>query len=69
MSHLNDSGRYYRFKVDRGLGEIGLEESKKRKEIAEATRCYVDLRVYLSKCRHAQTIWQEGRKRMSVLNV
>jgi predicted acylesterase/phospholipase RssA len=40
-SHLADSGRYYRFNVDRGLEEIGLEESRKRKEIAAATRCYV----------------------------
>ncbi|KAH8595394.1 hypothetical protein B0O99DRAFT_686812 [Bisporella sp. PMI_857] len=38
---LDDSGRYYRFNVDRGLEEIGLEESKKRKEIAAATRRYV----------------------------
>ena len=40
-SHLDDSGRYYRFNVNRGLEEIGLEESKKRKEIAAATRHYV----------------------------
>jgi hypothetical protein len=40
-SHLEDSGQYYRFNVDRGLEEIGLEESKKRKEIAAATRRYV----------------------------
>ena len=40
-SHLDNSGRYYRFNVDRGLEEIGLEESKKRKEIAAATRRYV----------------------------
>jgi hypothetical protein len=41
-SHLEDSGQYYRFNVDRGLKEIGLEELKKRKEIAAATRRYVD---------------------------
>ena len=40
-SHLDDSGRYYRFNVDRGLEGIGLEESKRRKEIAAATRRYV----------------------------
>lgn len=40
-SHLEDNGQYYRFNVDRGLEEIGLEESKKRKEIAAATRRYV----------------------------
>ncbi len=37
-SYLDDGGRYYRFNVDRGLEEIGLEESKKKKEIAAATR-------------------------------
>lgn len=40
-THLDDSGRYYRFNVDRGLEEVGLEESKKRKEIAAATGRYV----------------------------
>lgn len=40
-SHLEDSGQYYRFNVDRGLEEVGLEESKKRKEIAAATRRYI----------------------------
>ena len=40
-SHLDDIGRYYRFNVDRGLEEIGLEESEKRKEIAAATRRYI----------------------------
>jgi Patatin-like phospholipase len=40
-SHLDDSGQYYRFNVDRGLEEIGLEESSKRKEIAAATRRYI----------------------------
>ena len=44
-SHLDDSGRYYRFNVDRGLEEIGLEESKKRKEVAAATRSYVGSQV------------------------
>ena len=44
-SHLDNSGRYYRFNVDRGLEEIGLEESKKRKEIAAATRRYVGSQV------------------------
>ncbi|KAL2196387.1 acyl transferase/acyl hydrolase/lysophospholipase [Corynascus similis CBS 632.67] len=41
-SDLNDEGRYYRFNVDHGLEEIGLEESKKKKEIAAATRRYVE---------------------------
>ncbi len=39
--HLDNAGRYYRFNVARGLEDIGLEESKKRKEIAAATRRYV----------------------------
>ena len=39
--HLDNTGRYYRFNVAHGLEEIGLEESKKRKEIAAATRRYV----------------------------
>ncbi|EXA32212.1 hypothetical protein FOVG_16583 [Fusarium oxysporum f. sp. pisi HDV247] len=41
-SNLDDEGRYYRFNVDRGLEDIGLEESKKKKEIAAATRRYVE---------------------------
>lgn len=41
-SSLDDEGRYYRFNVDRGLEDIGLEESKKMKEIAAATRHYVE---------------------------
>ncbi|KAL6714253.1 hypothetical protein ACLMJK_007676 [Lecanora helva] len=40
--HLDNSRRYYRFNVIRGLEDIGLEESKKRKEIAAATRRYVE---------------------------
>ncbi|KAL2142230.1 hypothetical protein VTI28DRAFT_1428 [Corynascus sepedonium] len=41
-SDLDDEGRYYRFNVDHGLEEIGLEEFKKKKEIAAATRRYVE---------------------------
>lgn len=41
-SGLDDEGRYFRFNVDRGLEKIALEESKKKKEIAAATRLYVD---------------------------
>ncbi|KAH7372236.1 hypothetical protein BKA66DRAFT_423213 [Pyrenochaeta sp. MPI-SDFR-AT-0127] len=40
-SMLADAGQYYRFNVAHGLEEIGLEESKKIKEIAAATRDYV----------------------------
>ncbi|EJT68900.1 hypothetical protein GGTG_13563 [Gaeumannomyces tritici R3-111a-1] len=41
-SALDDEGRYYRFNVDHGLEEIGLEESKKKAEIAAATRRYIE---------------------------
>ncbi len=40
-AHLVKDGRYYRFNVSRGLEEVGLEESKRMKEIAAATRRYV----------------------------
>jgi predicted acylesterase/phospholipase RssA len=40
-SALSNAGRYYRFNVDRGLESVGLEESKKKKEIAAATRLYI----------------------------
>ncbi|KAI9659662.1 MAG: hypothetical protein M1829_006570 [Trizodia sp. TS-e1964] len=40
-AYLNSSNRYSRFNVERGLENIGLEESTKRKEIAAATRRYV----------------------------
>ena len=40
-THFDNTGRYYRFNVAHGLEEIGLEESKKGKEIAAATRRYV----------------------------
>jgi predicted acylesterase/phospholipase RssA len=38
---LDNTGRYYRFNVMRGLEDIGLEEAKKSKEIAAATRRYI----------------------------
>jgi predicted acylesterase/phospholipase RssA len=38
---LDDTGRYYRFNVKNGLEDIGLEEAKKVKEMAAATRRYV----------------------------
>lgn len=40
-AHLDDAGCYFRFNVAHGLEEIGLEESKKKKDIAAATRRYV----------------------------
>ncbi|KAJ9149952.1 Patatin family protein [Pleurostoma richardsiae] len=45
-SNLDDEGRYYRFNVDRGLEDVALQESKKKKEIAAATRRYVESREY-----------------------
>ena len=44
-SSLDDEGRYYRFNVDHGLEHIGLEESKKKKEIAAATGRYIGLQA------------------------
>jgi predicted acylesterase/phospholipase RssA len=38
---LDSTGRYYRFNVVRGLENIGLEEAKKVKEMAAATRRYI----------------------------
>jgi hypothetical protein len=38
---LDNTGRYYRFNVMRGLEDIGLEEAKKVKEMAAATRRYI----------------------------
>lgn len=40
---MNMEGRYLRFNVLHGLEDIGLEESKKIKEIAAATRHYIAL--------------------------
>ena len=41
-SLLDSSGRYYRFNVLRGLEGIGLEEAEKAKEMAAATRRYIE---------------------------
>jgi predicted acylesterase/phospholipase RssA len=38
---LDNSSRYFRFNVIRGMEEIGLEDSTKKSEIAAATRQYV----------------------------
>ncbi|RYP46519.1 hypothetical protein DL768_007291 [Monosporascus sp. mg162] len=40
-AYLDGSNRYFRFNVVRGLEDIGLEKSTKRKEIAAATRRYI----------------------------
>jgi predicted acylesterase/phospholipase RssA len=42
---LDSTGRYYRFNVDRGLEDIGLEEAKKVKEMAAATRRYIAMQA------------------------
>ena len=39
--HLDNTGQYYRFNVNIKLKDIGLKESKKKKDIAAATRRYV----------------------------
>ena len=41
-AYLDNSSRYFRFNVSRGLENVGLEESTKIKEIAAATREYVE---------------------------
>ena len=41
-TQLDSTRRYCRFNVARGLEDIGLEESKKIKEIAAATRRYLE---------------------------
>jgi predicted acylesterase/phospholipase RssA len=40
-SSLDNEGRYYRFNVLRGLEDVGLEESKKKREIAATTSRYI----------------------------
>jgi hypothetical protein len=39
---LDDTGRYYRFNVSRGLENIGLEDSKQMNVIIAATERYID---------------------------
>jgi hypothetical protein len=41
-SWLDDNKRYYRFNVDSGLEQVGLEESGKRKDIEAATHAYIE---------------------------
>jgi hypothetical protein len=38
---LDSTRQYYRFNIVRGLEDIGLEEARKVKEIAAATRRYI----------------------------
>jgi predicted acylesterase/phospholipase RssA len=48
---LDDDGRYYRFNVDRGLEDVRLDESKKKREIAAATGRYVASQVVFRQMR------------------
>jgi len=61
---IND-GRYYRFNVNRGLEDIGLEETKKKKEIVAATGCYLDSQEVfeqLKRCAEKLKLTQESCK-------
>ena len=44
-SKLDDTGRYYRFNVLRGLEDIGLEDSKRKNAIVAATDRYIELQA------------------------
>ncbi|KAG7130945.1 Kinesin light chain 1 like protein [Verticillium longisporum] len=50
-AELDDDGRYFRFNVVRGLKHIGLEESKRKAEIAAATGRYVASQEALKRMR------------------
>jgi len=41
-SRLDDTGRYYRFNVSRGLEGIGLEDLKRKNAIIAATDRYIE---------------------------
>jgi hypothetical protein len=60
---LDSTRRYYRFNVVRGLEDIGLEEGKKVKEMAAATRSYTSGR------RRVQAASQEESYSLDVLIV
>jgi len=44
-SRLDDTGRYYRFNVLRGLEDVGLEDLKQRNAIIAATDQYIKLQA------------------------
>jgi hypothetical protein len=44
-SRLDDTGRYYRFNVLRGLEDIGLEDSRRKNAIIAATDRYIESQV------------------------
>ncbi|KAJ5588159.1 hypothetical protein N7537_010837 [Penicillium hordei] len=48
---LDDQRRYFRFNVDRGLEEVGLQESSKKNVIAAATRSYLATQIVQSNLR------------------
>ena len=50
-SELYEQGRYYRFNVIQGLDNIGLEDSKQKGEILEATNRYVKSQDVYSRMR------------------
>jgi hypothetical protein len=66
-SNLDIEGRYYRFNVAHGLDNIGLEESKKMKEIAAATRRSMESQAVfkqITACAGILTGWHgQGRRR------
>ncbi|CAK7201650.1 hypothetical protein SEUCBS139899_004359 [Sporothrix eucalyptigena] len=41
-SDLDDEGRYYRFNVSRGLGQIAIEEARRQDQVTAATRLYIE---------------------------
>jgi hypothetical protein len=45
-SDLDDEGRYYRLNVDRGLEDIGLEESKKKRRLQQRRAVISNHRLY-----------------------
>lgn len=58
-TYLDNASRYYRFNVVRGLEDIGLEESKKKKEIAAVTRRYVESQDVLRQMQaFVKTTWR-----------
>ncbi|KAL9616188.1 MAG: hypothetical protein Q9160_008919 [Pyrenula sp. 1 TL-2023] len=63
---MADNGQLYRFGVCHGLGEIGLEEYKEKRRIADATHAYLtngETRQRWRRC--IQTLGDEGMSRAS----
>ncbi|KAF4340652.1 tetratricopeptide repeat domain protein [Fusarium beomiforme] len=66
-SGLDDEGRYYRFNVSHGLEDVGLEESKKQREIAAATGRPSDT-ADLEKCLLPSRLRARQTRRLFVLH-